>query len=98
MPNLQLNFDQGEQQAVIAVCDPAQVKPAKLQTDCLLVINPYSGFNSEHSGRCPNAPADPNPHLTSTTHHVRINGSCMLVCSACADKYGKRRDAIVREL
>jgi hypothetical protein len=94
MSNLALNFDK----PVTPVCDPGHVMPAKTPTDCILKINLYSGFAADHNGRCPNAACDPNPHLLDTTHHVRVNGSCLECCSNCAMQYTKRRDAIVREL
>lgn len=92
--NLALNFDK----PVTLACDPGHVAPAKLPGDCIFALNTYSGFAADHNGKCPNAACDPGPHLTDVTHHVRVNGSCMLVCSACAARYEKRRDAIVREL
>lgn len=95
MPNLNL-FDQGK--SITSDCDPASLAPAKLPTDCILETNLYCGFASDHNGRCPKAATDPNPHLTETTHHVRIGGSCLEVCSNCAVQYAKRADAIVREL
>lgn len=94
--NLALDFSQD--QPVTADCDPGNLTPAKLPTDCIFVRNTYSGFANDHNGRCPKAFTDPNPHLTTTTHHVRVNGSCLEVCSNCAVQYSKRKDAIVREL
>lgn len=94
MSNLALDFDK----PATPVCDPGHAALAKLLNDCLFKMNTYSGFAQEHNGRCPKAVTDPNVHLTTTTHHVRIGGSCLEVCSACAKEYGKRRDAIVREL
>lgn len=96
MLNLALNFSQDK--PVTADYDPGKLTLPKTPTECLFVLNAYSGFANDHNGRCPKAFTDPNPHLTTTTHHVRIGGSCLEVCSACATQYGKRRDAIVREL